>query len=529
MSCAPSKCCARSSGAAVLDSRGPGDPPREIPSLKKERSGSRKILTISDLAALRERLRDKAIVLCHGAFDLVHMGHVLHFEEAASFGDVLVVTITADHYITKKRSVSFSEEYRARQVAALEIVDFVAIVNDPSAVPAIEALKPDVYVKGSEYSNLILDKTANIFREKHLTESYGGRVHFTTGETFSSTKLSHFLQASPEAVQDNPLLRNEKVLFRDLSDLKFKLDEVKAYLVGASQLRVCLLGETIIDEWVDINVTNLSQKSRCVAGQETARIRQVGGAGIIALHLSNFVKHVHSFTNGLLGDLPPNLEVTQLAQSPLVKTRFVDQASGSPLFESKNLDIPDVRRELPDFDAYDLVLIADFGHGLLDARAINAKIAGKQRCYVAAMAQVNSSNYGYNLPIKYVGADYYSLNRTEAELSLHEKDLAFEELLNRTGRLLRCGTLSVTDGNHGAMVRVGAEVFSLPTLSTSVVDTIGCGDAYFALSSAAACLGLPARLVALVGSIAAAAMTQRRCNDRPVTEQEFTTIAKIVI
>ncbi len=513
----------------MLDSRRPGDAPPEMTSLKKERSGSRKILTIPELAALRERLRDQKIVLCHGAFDLVHMGHVLHFEEAASFGDVLVVTITADKYITKKRSVSFSEEYRARQVAALEIVDFVAIVNEPSAVTAIEALRPDVYVKGSEYANLILDKSANIFREKDIIEGYGGRVHFTTGETFSSTKLSHFLQASPEAVQDNPLLRNEKVVFRDLASLSFKLEELKGFLARASKLKVCLLGETIIDEWVDINVTNLSQKSRCVAGQETSRIRQIGGAGIVALHLASFVKHVHCLTNGLIGDLPANIDVTQLAPNPLVKTRFVDQASGSPLFESKNLDIPEVRRDLPDFDAYDLMLIADFGHGLLDAQAINARIAAKKRCYVAAMAQVNSSNYGYNLPIKYVGADYYSLNRTEAELSLHEKDLAFAELLGRTSRLLRCRALSITDGKEGAMVRMGDDEFFLPTLSTSVVDTIGCGDAYFALSSVAAALRLPARLVALVGSIGAAAMTQRRCNDRPVSEQEFMTIAKIVI
>jgi sugar/nucleoside kinase (ribokinase family) len=89
--------------------------------------------------------------------------------------------------------------------------------------------------------------------------------------------------------------------------------------------------------------------------------------------------------------------------------------------------------------------------------------------------------------------------------------------------------LSVTDGKQGAMVRMGDDIFSLPTLSTSVVDTIGCGDAYFALSSLAACLHLPASLVALVGSIGAAAMTQRRCNERPVSEHEFMTIAKIVI
>jgi cytidyltransferase-like protein len=496
---------------------------------RRDRSGARKILSVADLAALRERLRDKTVVLCHGAFDLVHMGHLLHFEEAASLGDVLVVTITADNYITKKRSVSFSEEYRARQVAALEIVDYVAVVNEPSAVAAIEALHPDVYVKGSEYSNLILDKSANIFREKNLIESFGGRIHFTTGETFSSTKLSHFLQASPEAVQGDPLLRNEKAVFRDVSALKFTLEEVKSFLLKAGDLRVCLLGETIIDEWVDITVTNLSQKSRCVAGQETARVRQIGATGIIALHLASFVKQVDCFTNSSLGDVPSNVRVSPLTDSPLVKTRFVDRDSGLPLFESKVLDLPNVSRALPDFWAYDLVLVADFGHGLLDARAINQAIAAKERGFVAAMAQVNSSNYGYNLPVKYVGADYYSLNRTEAELSLHEKDLPSVELLERMRRLLGCRALSVTDGKQGVVVGMGDDVFSLPTLSTSVVDTIGCGDAYFALSSVAACLGLPARLVALAGSIGAAAMTQRRCNESPVSEQEFMTIAKIVI
>ena len=357
----------------------------------------------------------------------------------------------------------------------------------------------------------------------------GGRIHFTTAETFSSTKLSHFLQASPEAVQGNPLLRNEKAVFRDVSTLKFTLEEVKSFLLRASGLRVCLLGETIVDEWVDVAVTNLSQKSRCVAGQETARVRQIGATGIIALHLASFVKQVDCFTNGALGDVPDNIKVSLLTESPLVKTRFVDRDSGLPLFESKILDLPDVKRDLPDFSRYDLVLIADFGHGLLDARAINQAIANRSKGFVAAMAQVNSSNYGYNLPVKYVGADYYSLNRTEAELSLHEKDLGPSELLDRMKRLLACQALSVTDGKQGVIVAMGDDVFALPTLSTSVVDTIGCGDAYFALSSVAACVGLPARLVGLAGSIGAAAMTQRRCNESPVSEQEFMTIAKIVI
>ena len=104
---------------------------------------------------------------------------------------------------------------------------------------------------------------------------------------------------------------------------------------------------------------------------------------------------------------------------------------------------------MPDFDDYDLVLIADYGHGLLDGTAINQKIAARERAVVAAMTQVNSSNYGYNLPIKYIGADYYSLNRTEAELCLHERQLPLPELVERSARLLQADAVSVTDGAAG--------------------------------------------------------------------------------
>src|SRR5262245_45746118 len=135
-----------------------------------------KVIPLAELSKIRQQFRDRTIVLCHGAFDLVHMGHLIHFEDARALGDLLVVTITADQYITKKRAVSMREDFRARQVASLEIVDYVAIVDEPSAAAAIEALRPDVYVKGPEYSNLLLDKSSNISPEKTLVESYGRRI-----------------------------------------------------------------------------------------------------------------------------------------------------------------------------------------------------------------------------------------------------------------------------------------------------------------------------------------------------------------
>jgi bifunctional ADP-heptose synthase (sugar kinase/adenylyltransferase) len=307
---------------------------------------------------------------------------------------------------------------------------------------------------------------------------------------------------------------------------------LKGFLTAASGVRVCLLGETIVDEWVDVTVTNISQKSRCVAGLETARSRQIGGAGVIALHLAGFVKEVHCVTNGhaLASASPPNVTVTSIACHDLVKTRFVDRDNGYRLFESKSPDLSEMPQEaLPDFDDYDLVLIADFGHGLMTPKAINSQIARRRESFVAAMAQVNSSNYGFNLPTKYSGAEYYSVNRTEAELCLRERNRPLPEVVDRMSALLGARMLSVTDAEKGVTVKKDGDLFTLGTLSTSVVDTIGCGDAYFALSGLAASLGCPASFIALAGSIGAAAVAQRRGNESPTSEQEFLTIGKIVI
>jgi bifunctional ADP-heptose synthase (sugar kinase/adenylyltransferase) len=377
---------------------------------------------------------------------------------------------------------------------------------------------------------LTLDKSRSVYHEMRVLESYGGKMHFTSGETFSSTKLSHFLLSAPEASQRDPLLRNEKVLFKDLANHAFKLEQLKQFLAAAARLRVAVIGETIIDEWVDVSLTTLSTQSRCVAGLETARVRQVGGLGIIAQHLAHFVASVDCYTNHIESTMPSNVMVNTVATGRVVETRFVDRDTGHAVFKTRNRTLGSISLDpLPEFDNYDLVLIADFGHGMLDAAAINRKIAAHKRAVVGVMAQVNSGNYGYNLPLKYTGADYYALNRIEAELCVHERDLPLPALLERASQVLNASAIAVTDGPQGAIVQSGGVRFQLPSLTVSVVDTIGCGDAFFALSGAALAAGFPANMVTLAGSIGAAAMTQRRCNESPVTETEFLTIGKIVI
>ena len=87
--------------------------------------------------------------MAHGVFDLLHMGHVRHLNEAKAHGDVLITTITADAYVNKGPGKPvFSEHLRAEMLSALSVVDFVAINRAPDAEALLEAIRPDTYVKG---------------------------------------------------------------------------------------------------------------------------------------------------------------------------------------------------------------------------------------------------------------------------------------------------------------------------------------------------------------------------------------------
>ena len=151
-----------------------------------------KILAIESLKKIvsKDKAKGKKIVLCHGTFDLLHIGHIRHFEEAKKLGDILIVTITSDKYVNKgpKRPV-FNEKYRLETVAALDVVDFVVLSEYPTSVEAIKRLKPHFYCKGPDYKNHKNDISGEIINEIKAVKRFGGKIIYTKDITFSSSKL----------------------------------------------------------------------------------------------------------------------------------------------------------------------------------------------------------------------------------------------------------------------------------------------------------------------------------------------------
>lgn len=139
--------------------------------------------------AYKYKEEKKKIVLCHGCFDPLHIGHVFHFRAAKKFGDILLVTITPDCYVKKgKNRPLFPEQLRLEMINELKTVDAAAINLWDSAVETIKILMPDFYVKGSDYSDL-KNCNPNIINEKHAIEKIGGEIIFTKEINFSSTQL----------------------------------------------------------------------------------------------------------------------------------------------------------------------------------------------------------------------------------------------------------------------------------------------------------------------------------------------------
>src|SRR3954471_18565886 len=117
---------------------------------------SPKIIEREELSDLCEKLRSagQKIVATNGCFDLLHVGHVRYLQAARALGDLLVVGLNSDTSVRGYKGPSrplISADERAELLAALACVDYIVIFDEPTATGLVEALAPDVYVKGGDY------------------------------------------------------------------------------------------------------------------------------------------------------------------------------------------------------------------------------------------------------------------------------------------------------------------------------------------------------------------------------------------
>jgi len=146
------------------------------------------VVSLDELGGLcaAARSRNLTIIQCHGCFDFLHYGHLLHFSEAAALGDILVVTVTADDHVRKGAGRPlYGQDVRASFVAALQPVDYVAISPYPTASEAIGVIQPELFVKGGDYH----EDDPRLAQERAAVERAGGELRCLSAPAYSSTDL----------------------------------------------------------------------------------------------------------------------------------------------------------------------------------------------------------------------------------------------------------------------------------------------------------------------------------------------------
>jgi len=495
---------------------------------------SRKILPINDLASKVEELKKKGktVVLCHGVFDLMHPGHIKHLQAAKKAGDFLVVTLTPDKYVNKGpgRPV-FNEVLRAETLASLTAVDFVAINKWKTAVETIKTVKPSVYVKGSDYAAPEKDLTGGILHEKDAIESVGGRLHFTDEITFSSTELlNKFFSVFSDETKE----------FLTGFKKKYSAEEVVGRLKALKDLKVLVIGDTIIDEYHYCKGMNKPPKDNIISTKFVSEERFAGGVLACANHLAGFCKQVDLVTclgtadskeDYILEHLKPNVRHKFFYRNDactVVKRRFVDPVFLTKLFEVSFLEdyvLPDketaqISRYLAGCaHKYDLVLVTDFGHGFINREIIHSLRKAK---FLAVNAQSNSANLGYNLITKYDRMDYLCIDEPEVRLAAHNKYGEIQGIIKKVAGELKSGRASITRGHLGSVAYDRKKGFaSCPIFSSKVVDRVGAGDAYLSITAPLAATGADMDMVAFVGNAVAAIKVGIVCNRSSIEPVEL--------
>jgi bifunctional ADP-heptose synthase (sugar kinase/adenylyltransferase) len=262
------------------------------------------------------------------------------------------------------------------------------------------------------------------------------------------------------------------------------------------------------------------------------------GGGVLACanHAASFAGRVDVFTmlgegmdqeDFVRGVLKPNVTpiFVEKKDSPtIVKKRFVEKYLSQKMFEVYQMndvalddradaDLCDrLRAVVPD---YDVVIVADYGHGMLTRSAIN--VLCQHSKFLAVNTQSNAGNHGFNMISKYPRADYVCLAQREVALETRTLHLTADDMVRHVADRLNCPKVMMTQGSSGTLFHTAPAGFHrVPALATKVVDRVGAGDAVLCVTALAVAMGASAEVVPFIGNVVGAEAVTILGNQRSI-------------
>jgi rfaE bifunctional protein kinase chain/domain len=492
---------------------------------KTKKQDDRTKLESGDSHALRLACGSaNSIAFVSGNFNIVHPGHLRLLKFAAEQADILVVGVNADN----TPGVTVPQQMRIDNVCSISMVDYAVSLNVP-AETFIASLQPNVVVKGKEFEH-----RAN--PEQAAVDGYGGRLVFSSGELrFASLSLVErdYTDADISSVTkplDFPRRHG------------FQLADLKSILAKMAGMRVLVIGDLIIDEYVTCDAVGMSQEDPTIVVTPIVTKTFVGGAGGVAAHARGLGADVRYCT--VVGEdefasfALENLEEQGIRcdcfadgtrpttrkrryralNKTLLRVNHLRHHAPSADIQTKMLKA--VEQALPECD---LLLFSCFNYGCLPQDLVEA-ITAKARAKDVMLAADSQASSQLGDVSRFRGMSLITPTEREARLAVNDFETGLAAIAENLMQKARAENLVITLGAEGILIntRHDGRLFTdrLPALNPSPKDVAGAGDSFFMSSAMAMRVGADIWQSSYLGALAAALQVSRVGNS-PMTAAEL--------
>lgn len=482
-------------------------------------------VSLAQLRDIRTANSGRRVALVVGNFNVVHPGHLRLLKFARSLADELVVALYADGH-----GAYVPQELRLSAMRSLDMVSQSFIILD-NLQACVEALMPDVVVKGAEH-----ESRAN--PEEEWLKMWGGRLVFCTDDPRFS--LDDVIQGM---LKDRGAGGRMNIPAEYLGRHDIDIALFESLLEKMSRLRVCVVGDLIVDEYVICSPLGMSREDPTLVVAPLEETRFVGGAGIVAGHAAGLGGKVDFITvagadatarhaeewlagRGVVAhvlcdpDRPTTVKRRYKAQNKtLLRVNRLSQQQIGRTEQERIMEL--LSAVLPEAD---LMIFADFSYGVLPPPLVERITGECLRQGVPMVADSQTSSQIGDLG-KFKHTMLVTPTELEARQAVGNYTQGFIAVTEDLMRRLCAENVIVTLGEDGCLIygdpkKSRIHTDNLPALNRRPLDVAGAGDSLLAAAALAMAAGADLWHASLLGSVAAGVQVGRMGNI-PLTPDEL--------
>jgi len=453
------------------------------------------------------------VVFVQGNFDILHSGHIRLLKFAKECGDKLIVAVNKDRIMERESLIG--EKERLELILSIDYVD-EAFLTLLSPVDNIRSIQPSVVVKGREFESRDNPELKELLH-------YGGTLIFGSGEFESNSE--HLLRR--KNFHDSSFDFNDARMYARRHKIDNKI--ISNIFKSFSSIKVAVIGEVIVDEYVQGSAVGLSQEDPTIVMVPNRVDKYLGGAAITAGHVKSLGASRVDLFSVLGDDDQVNYVKSKIADYKVNSYFYLDSSRPTPLktrFRAGSktlLRVNQVRqhkisKEFQDklyadlcseINNYNLVIFSDFNYGLLPQDLVDriTQLCLQHNIMIVADSQTSSQVGDIS---RFNAVDLMSPTEKEARVALNNIDDGLVILAQKLTEKSRPKNLVVTLAEEGIFIHKPDADFSnwqndrLSAININAVDPAGAGDCFLATSSMVLCSGGDIWLASFIASFASA-------------------------